>query len=116
MQSTTNCRRGDVILVPFPFTNLGGVKRRPALVVSSDEYNQSTNDIIVAQITGNTSSPPRLGDHMIAGWRQAGLLSPSRVRAKLATLHRNLVDRRLGQMPSPDMASIEANLRMVLQS
>lgn len=101
--------------MPFPFTNLGGVKNRPALVVSSGQYNQSTNDVMIAQITGNVSSPARLGDHMVVGWQQAGLHAPSRVRAKIATLQHNLVQCILGQMPPHDMQGVESNLRAALQ-
>ncbi|WP_348918254.1 type II toxin-antitoxin system PemK/MazF family toxin [Adonisia turfae] len=42
---------GDVILVPFPFTNQAAIKRRPAVIVSSDPYNQHHIDVILMAIT-----------------------------------------------------------------
>lgn len=107
--------RADVVLVVFPFTDFIGQKKRPALVVSSDDYNRGTPDLIIAQITGNVNAPPRPGDHHIADWQQAGLLAPSLVRAKLATIESSLVDRRLGTMPSADIQGIEVGLREALQ-
>jgi mRNA-degrading endonuclease toxin of MazEF toxin-antitoxin module len=42
-------KRGDVILITVPFSDLTSAKMRPALVVSPQD--QSENDIIVALIT-----------------------------------------------------------------
>jgi mRNA interferase MazF len=114
MQSTTICSRGDIVLVPFPFTDLTGVKPRPALVVSGDVYAQHTNDVIVAQITSNVGGRPRFGDYYIRDWRQAGLRAPSMVRAKLATLAWARVRRTLGQLPTPEMQAVERELRVAL--
>jgi len=38
MPPTTGYSFGDVVLVPFPFTDQSGFKKRPAVVVSSTEY------------------------------------------------------------------------------
>jgi len=46
-------RQGDILLVPVPFTDLSTNKRRPVLVISNDDYNNITEDVIVAAITSN---------------------------------------------------------------
>jgi mRNA interferase MazF len=107
-------RRGDVVLVPFPFTEQKASKKRPALVVSSERYNDSCPDLIVAQITGRVDAPHRLGDHLVRAWREAGLLRPSMVRARLTTLNRGVILRHLGRMPGDDMGSVERGLRVAL--
>jgi hypothetical protein len=38
-------RFGDVIVVPFPFTDQTAIKRRPAVVVSSERYNRERPDL-----------------------------------------------------------------------
>lgn len=43
-------KQGDVVIVPFPFTNLSGTKNRPAIVVSNSLVNNN-EDVILAQIT-----------------------------------------------------------------
>ena len=52
--------RGDVVLVPFPFTDLTTQKQRPALVVSSKDFNDSSSDAILLAITSQipTESQP----------------------------------------------------------
>ncbi|MEH2111812.1 type II toxin-antitoxin system PemK/MazF family toxin [Nostoc sp.] len=43
----TNYEFGDVVLVPFPFTDQTTTKKRPAVVVSSDSYQRERSDLIV---------------------------------------------------------------------
>jgi mRNA interferase MazF len=42
---------GEVVLVPFPFTDQSGTKKRPAVIVSGDGYNTSRRDILIMAIT-----------------------------------------------------------------
>jgi mRNA interferase MazF len=42
---------GDVVLVPFPFTNQAASKQRPAVVVSARAYNQAKPDLIMMAVT-----------------------------------------------------------------
>jgi len=52
---------GDVVLVPFPFSNLSSAKTRPAVVVSEPAFTQATGDITVAMITSvRRITPARL--------------------------------------------------------
>ena len=46
-------RRGDVVIVDFPFTDTGTSKVRPALVVQNDRDNQKIRKTVIAMITGN---------------------------------------------------------------
>jgi len=46
-------RQGDILLIPIPFSDLTSNKKRPVLVLSNDDYNNRTEDIIVAAITSN---------------------------------------------------------------
>ena len=43
---------GDIVLLPFPFTDLTNRKVRPAIVLSSELIN-ATNDVVLLAITGN---------------------------------------------------------------
>ena len=55
MLSTTDYRRGDIVLVPFPFTDLSSTKKRPALVVSPDSFNEHAQDVVLVAITSQPS-------------------------------------------------------------
>jgi mRNA interferase MazF len=46
-------KQREIVLVPFPYSDLSSVKRRPVLIVSNNSYNYSYPDILVCVITGN---------------------------------------------------------------
>lgn len=45
----------DIILIPFPFSDLSNAKVRPALVISNDSYHATHSDVVVIAITSNLS-------------------------------------------------------------
>ncbi|WP_206204691.1 type II toxin-antitoxin system PemK/MazF family toxin [Thermococcus sp. MAR1] len=49
-------KRGEIVLLPFPFNDLRRAKTRPALIVSSEKFNSISNAVIVLQITSNLKS------------------------------------------------------------
>ena len=71
---------GDILLVPFPFTDQTTAKKRPAVVVSSAAYNRNRPDIILMAVTSQEHSSGYFGDVAVAGWQQAGLFKPSVIK------------------------------------
>ncbi len=53
MPFTTTYKRGQVVVVDVPFSNRTGVKPRPALVVSTEQFHRELLDIIVCPSTAN---------------------------------------------------------------
>ena len=96
---------GSIILARFPFTDLSGDKRRPALVVSSD--NNRRPDLIVCFITSVLRSGPDMAP--IASGPETGLKVPSVVRFdKIATLDRSVIAGKLGHAPATWLAAHQA--------
>ncbi|MFN5079867.1 MAG: type II toxin-antitoxin system PemK/MazF family toxin [Burkholderiales bacterium] len=56
---------GDVVLVPFPFTDQSGIKKRPAVVVSSNNYNVSRRDLLIMAITSQVRQPLGFAEALI---------------------------------------------------
>jgi mRNA interferase MazF len=96
----------DIILVPFPFTDLSRNKKRPALVISPKEYNKGY-DLIIMFITSKLSTFGRPGDYKIAKWREAGLPKPSMTRMKLATIEKDIVIKKFATLQDEDRKSIQ---------
>jgi len=109
----TDYSRGDVVLVGFIFSDETGVKRRPAVIVSSDAYHQGRQEVIIAAITSRTDRV-MVGDHLIGEWRAAGLLFPSVATGIIRTIKQGMIARRLGSLADHDLRAIGRNLRLVL--
>lgn len=105
-------QRGDVVLVPFPFTDLSSIKTRPVVVLSVNDFEAATGDLTVAMITSVSHSTPF--DYELKDWRAANLLAASWVRAKLATLSARLVRYKPGYLSDADMAGVERQVRQAL--
>lgn len=72
MPRTTSLEYGDVLLVPFLFTDLRASKRRPAIVVSSDAYHQEHPDLILVALTSQIGGRARTGELLSAGGKKPG--------------------------------------------
>ena len=106
MKSMIDYRKWDVILVPFPFTNLARTKKRPALIVSPNEYNDGL-DVVIAFITSKLDHEYRLGDYKIQQWDKAKLPKPSMLRMKFATIDKFIIIKTLGNMDEADIREIK---------
>jgi len=109
----TNYKSGDIILIEVIFSEQNESKRRPALIISSDEYNKNRKDIIIAAITSNTSRI-LLGDTLINDWKKAGLLCASVVTATIQTIKNDMIIKKLGALVINDFMAIKHNLKKAL--
>ena len=114
MPSTTSFEFGDIVLVPFPFTDQRATKKRPAVVVSSAAYNAARPDLIVLAITSQSRPTTGATEATVRHWRTAGLLKPSVFKPLLATLEQALVLRRLGKLAPADRAALHDLLRFII--
>lgn len=119
---TTDLRRGDVVLVAFPFLAQSHVqrKRRPALVVQADRYNRRLAAVIIAAIT-TTSARQELSCKVAVTkdspeGREGGLRLDSVVDCQtLATVPREEIVRRLGTFSQEIMRRIDHALEDALE-
>ena len=109
--STTTYKQWDIVLVPFPFTNLKQTKKRPGLVVSPDQYNSEGSDVIIAFMTSKLDGLSRKGDYSILNWELSNLPKPTLVRMKFATILSSIIIIKLGHLHSSDISSFSKQLR-----
>ncbi len=78
---------GDIVLVPFPFTDQSATKRRPAVVISSQVYHRVRPDLIIMAVTSQRPTTGSVGEVDVRDWREAGLLKPSVIKPVLTTIN-----------------------------
>ena len=99
--------KNEVILLPYPFSNLSGSKVRPAIVVNDSHASQ---DVIIVPLTSKVS-PLLAGEFVLADWRASGLNVPSVVKRGLYTLHQSLILKSIGKLSDRDASGLERSLR-----
>jgi mRNA interferase MazF len=97
-----------VVVVPFPFVDRAGSRRRPALVVSNRSFNDSGNTVLTMITT--KAHRPWPGDTDLVDLRAAGLNTPCIVRLKMFTLDNRLLAKRIGRLGDDDRATVLAEL------
>ena len=113
-------RRGDVVLLPFPFiSDLSRTKDRPALVVQNDVGNRFSPNLIVAAISSRLPKRAYPTVYMIRAGsieaRNAGLIRDSAVDASVVlTIPKTRVRQRLGRLSDQAMQEVDQCLRVSL--
>ena len=107
--------RGEVVAVPYDYSNLMAGKVWPAVIVSSDAYNRNRPDVVVAGISSQVAKAGGY-DHVLADWPAAGLRYPSLVRGRLLTVEESLIRSTVGRLSRRDLAAVEAKLASFLLS
>jgi mRNA interferase MazF len=107
-------RFGDVIVVPFPFTDQTTIKRRPAVVISSERYNLERPDLILMAITSQVRPTATVGEVAVVQWQAAGLLKPSVIKPLITTIEATLVIRKLGALVADDQKSLRQAVAAVI--
>lgn len=97
---------GEVVLVPFPFTDQSGTKKRPAVVVSSSGYHAGRRDLVIMAITGQVRTPLGFGEALITDWQAAGLIKPSVLKPVFTTIEQGLVIRTMGALSAADLRAL----------
>jgi mRNA interferase MazF len=114
MPTTTGYNFGDVVLVPFPFTDQTTTKKRPAVVVSSAAYHGTRRDLILIAVTSQVRTPSAVGEVIVGEWKRAGLLKPSIIKPVMTTIEKQLVLRKLGQLELQDRNALRDALKIIL--
>ena len=100
--------RGEVVLLPIPFSDLTSRKVRPAVVIGLGSH---TGDLFVVPISSQLQNV----DVVLNEWRTAGLNVPCGIKSQIATVESRLVLKTVGALSPKDRSALEQKLRAWLQ-
>lgn len=104
---------GDVVLVPFPFTDQSASKQRPGVIVSNAAYHQARRDVVLMAITSQLRGGA-FGDILVQDWQAAKLLKPSAIKPIFATLEQALVIKSLGKLSQRDQQALKETIGKII--
>jgi len=92
--------KGEVVVVPFPFTDLSTAKRRPALVLAELQGD----DVVLCQITSNSLRDTYALQLDIVDFEKGSLSKLSNIRPnRLVTVDKNIILYSVGKIKNSKM-------------
>lgn len=111
MKSGIMYEQGDIIIVPFPFSDLSAIKQRPVLVLSSKDYNSKTEDIVTCGITSNLKDEGYSVFIDNKNLENGEIPTPSRVKAdKLFTLSKSIIKKKIAKLDLETFKKVKTEL------
>ena len=106
--------RFDVVLVPFPFSDLKSNKQRPCLVLASYKPRSLPEHLIVVMMTSQVKKPHFPNDIILSDWEEAGLPLPTLVRlGKFVTVDMSIVRKRIGTLTLKDQKAVRGQFAIL---
>ena len=102
------------IVVTVDFVGATGVKRRPAVIVSTQKYNNERPDVILAIVTSQITRATATTDFILKDWSAAGLTKPPAVRIYLGTEQSSRI-RLIGKLSQDDWSEVQKRLRLAIE-
>ena len=115
MKHGISYEQGEIVLAPFPFTDLSTVKQRPLLILSNNKYNSKTEDLITCGITSN----PRDTEFSVI-ISNTDLISgqiplESRIKVdKLFTLNQKIIKKKIGMVKKEILEQVKEEFLKIL--
>ena len=108
-------RQRDIVLIPIPFSDLTSIKRRPVLVLSNDQHNQRSEDVLVAAMTSKLSRVPYSVRVRAADLSEGMLRKESLIRIdKIYTLSKAIIVKRFGRISQSVFHQVIAQLDLLV--
>ncbi len=104
---------GEVVLVDFPFSSNLGIKKRPAVIISKTDFNNSKEDIVLLAITSKVDDLT-VGEALLKNWKESGLVKPSAFKSVIFTVEKQFIDKAIGKLTNDDKKILLNCLKQII--
>lgn len=109
-------KQGDILLIPIPFSDLTSSKKRPVVVLSNNDYNDKTDDIVVAAITSNITTKDYTVIITGKDLQEGSLQVESCIRVdKIYTLSQSIVISRFGAVNAEVIDFVKEKFNLLIK-
>lgn len=99
MRSGMMYEQGDIVIVPFPFSDLSSIKKRPVLILSKTQENNIFDDIITCGITSHLKRTKYSVLINNDNLEQGNIPKESSIKVdKLFTLNKNIIEKKVAKI------------------
>jgi mRNA interferase MazF len=108
-------KKYDVIVAKFYFASSKVYKVRPAIIISSEFYNENSRDNLIAVAVSSQIENKLSFEFQIEEWKEAGLLKPSILKSNIATIEKSEVLKKLGNLQIKDRENLDSLIQKILK-
>ncbi len=107
----------EIVLVPFPYSDLTSVKRRPVVILSNKRFNENSEDVVVAAITSKEFSD-EYSIMITNNELEYGILpEPSVIKiSKLFTIHKSKIVKKFSILNHSSFEEVIKRLRLLFKN
>ena len=106
-----NFQQKEIVLLPYPFSDQEGVKVRPAIIISNNNFNKKSEDSIMLPLTSVIKEVPYSVLINQEDLNSGKLLKPSRIRIdKIFTIRQDLVRMKIGVINNKTFEKVKSEI------
>jgi len=106
----------DLLLVPFPFSDQSGRKVRPVVVISNNEFNSHSQDVIVSGVTSNIKKERYSINLNNQDLENGNLITKCMIKVEnILRLEKDLVIKKIGKINSGKLEEIHLAIDKIIK-
>lgn len=115
MKDGTTANQREIVLVPFPFSDLSTQKKRPALIISNNEFNKHSEDVICCMITSNPQVQESCVKITQKDLESGKLFYDSKIKpSRLFILNKRIIDKHLGFLSKEKSLLVQEEIKKLI--